>query len=175
MNLRLAGIIKESVVDGPGLRFVVFAQGCNHHCKNCHNQETWDPQRGYEISIDELLEQIKGVKLIKGVTLSGGDPFLQAEPFALLAKKIKEQGLDVMTYTGYTYEELLDMANKDNGVKELLAASDILVDGPYIDAKRDISLAFRGSKNQRLIDLKESMKTGEVQEIKIETKPLGEW
>lgn len=175
MKLRLAGITKESVVDGPGLRFVVFAQGCNHQCKKCHNPETWDIQRGYETTVDELLEQIKGVKLIKGVTLSGGDPFLQVGPFALLAKKIKELGLDVMTYTGYTYEQLLSMGGEDNDVKELLEISDILVDGPYIDAKRDLSLAFRGSRNQRLINVKESLKAGEVREIKIETKPLGEW
>lgn len=175
MNLRLAGIIKESVVDGPGLRFVVFAQGCNHHCKKCHNQETWDPARGYEISVDQLLEQIKGVKLIKGVTLSGGDPFLQAGPFALLAKKLKVAGFDVMTYTGYTFEELQEMAEKDDDIKALLVASDILVDGPYIDEKRDISLPFRGSSNQRLINLPETLKKGQIEEIIIETKPLGEW
>lgn len=175
MKLRLAGIIKESVVDGPGLRFVVFAQGCNHHCEKCHNPETWDPARGYETSVDELLKQIKGVKLIKGVTLSGGDPFLQAAPFALLAKKLKEAGYDIMTYTGYTFEELQKMAEKDDGTKALLETSDILVDGPYIDKKRDISLPFRGSSNQRLINVPETLKKGQVEHIVIETKPLGEW
>ena len=175
MKLKLAGIIKESVVDGPGFRFVVFAQGCYHGCKNCHNPETWDPDRGYEVSIEELIEQVKGVRLIKGVTFSGGEPFLQAAGFASLGNKLKELGYDVVTYTGYTFEELISQAERDPAVRELLQASDILIDGKYIDEQRDLRLPFRGSANQRIIDLPKSMDTGVACEITFETKELGEW
>ena len=175
MNLKLAGIEKESVVDGPGIRFVIFAQGCIHGCKNCHNPETWDPERGYTITIDELYQQISEVKLIKGVTFSGGDPFLQAEAFAALGKKIKEAGLDLVTYSGYTFEELKKTANTDKNIKALLEITDILIDGLYIDEQKNLNLPFRGSANQHMIDVPKSIAVGQAIEIIIETKLLGEW
>ena len=159
--MRLAGIIEESVVDGPGVRFVVFAQGCLHHCRGCHNPETWDPQGGKEMTVKEVLKMIrKKQKKVRGVTLSGGDPFLQAGEMALLAREVKKLGLDVVTYTGYIYEELLALDLP--GVRELLDVSDILIDGPFMPEHKDISLAFRGSKNQRVINLAETRKDGKV-------------
>ncbi len=159
----MAGIVPESVVDGPGVRFVVFVQGCPHHCTGCHNPETWDPQGGKEMTVKEVLKMLrKKVKLhhIKGLTLSGGEPFLQAEELVQLAKEARKMGLDVVTYTGYTLEQLqtLDLP----GVKELLAVTDVLVDGPFIQELRDISLAFRGSKNQRVINLAATREQGQV-------------
>ena len=175
MNLRLAGIIKESVVDGPGIRFVIFAQGCIHGCKNCHNSETWDPERGYTVTIDELYQQISEVKLIKGVTFSGGEPFLQAESLAALGKRIKQAGLDLVTYSGYTFEELKKKGETEKTVRELLELTDILIDGPYIDEQKDLNLPFRGSANQRILDVPKSIALNQAIEITIETKLLGEW
>ncbi len=155
--VRIAGTAGESVVDGPGLRFVVFAQGCPHRCPGCHNPETWDPAGGREISIRDLLNGICKNPLLQGVTLTGGEPFLQAGPLAELARRVKDTGKDVITYTGYTWERLLEMAEKDEGVKSLLLATDILIDGPYIRERRDLNLAFRGSANQRVIDVRASL------------------
>ncbi|MCR4441129.1 MAG: anaerobic ribonucleoside-triphosphate reductase activating protein [Peptococcaceae bacterium] len=157
--MRLAGIVPESIVDGPGVRMVVFAQGCPHHCPGCHNPETWDPGGGQEMTVKEILKIVKKkLKNIRGLTLSGGEPFLQAEEMAALAGKARELGLDVVTYTGYTYEELL--ALNLPGWAKLLEVTDILVDGPFLQELKDISLPFRGSRNQRVIDLKEKRKKG---------------
>ncbi len=158
MKLRIAGLTKESVVDGPGIRFVVFVQGCSHHCPGCHNPETWDFTAGKELTVDELFAQIKDTRLLQGVTFSGGEPFAQAAALACLGKKVKELGLDIVTYTGYTFEELLDMAKKNQDVRELLEISDLLVDGPYLAEERDLNLAFRGSRNQRIISVAASLK-----------------
>lgn len=154
MELRIAGIVKESVVDGPGLRFVVFVQGCYHCCPGCQNEDTWDPAGGYVVAVTELLDQIKNTRLIRGVTFSGGEPFLQPAPLACLGRQVKKLGLDVVTFTGYTWEELLSLAQENHAVKELLEVSDYLVDGPFILSERDLSLPFRGSRNQRIIDLR---------------------
>jgi len=151
--MRLAGIVTESIVDGPGVRTVVFAQGCPHRCPGCHNPETWDPNRGQEMTVKEVLKVIqKNKKNIRGLTLSGGEPFLQAEEMAALAVKARELGLDVVTYTGYIYEELLKIDSP--GWSKLLEVTDILVDGPFVQELKDISLPFRGSSNQRVIDLR---------------------
>ncbi|KUK37119.1 MAG: anaerobic ribonucleoside-triphosphate reductase activating protein [Thermacetogenium sp.] len=160
MKLRIAGYERESVVDGPGIRFVIFAQGCPHRCKGCHNPETWDFSGGREVTEEELLSIIKATKLLSGVTFSGGEPFAQARAFASLAEKVKGLGLDIVTYTGYTFEEILEMAQHDPDKKRLLELSDLLVDGPYIEKERDISLPFRGSRNQRLIAVKDSLALG---------------
>jgi anaerobic ribonucleoside-triphosphate reductase activating protein len=164
-TIRIAGVAGESVVDGPGIRFVVFAQGCPHHCRGCHNPATWDPEGGREVTVREILGSVKSNPLLKGVTLSGGDPFLQAGPMAELARRVKEMGKDVITYTGYTWEQILAMAEKDEGVKNLLYNTDILVEGPYLQEQRDLRLVFRGSKNQRIIDVGASLKTGVAVEI----------
>ncbi|RJQ27619.1 MAG: anaerobic ribonucleoside-triphosphate reductase activating protein [Peptococcaceae bacterium] len=161
MVLRIAGVIEESVVDGPGLRFVVFVQGCYHHCPGCQNEDTWDPAGGYAVAAAELLNQIKSVRLIKGVTFSGGEPFLQPAPLAWLGRRVKKLGLDVVTFTGYTWEELLSLAPENRAVKELLEVSDYLVDGPFILSERDLSLPFRGSRNQRIIDLRKGRVMGD--------------
>lgn len=155
ITLRIAGVVRESVVDGPGLRYVIFAQGCPHHCSGCHNPETWDPAGGYEVAAEELLADITRNPLLKGVTFSGGDPFLQAGAFAALGRTLRQKGYDIVTYTGYTYEELQAVA--DPGVQDLLTVTDILIDGPFVLAERDLTLPFRGSRNQRVIYL--SMKT----------------
>lgn len=162
VKLRLCGFTKESVVDGPGLRAVVYAQGCSRHCRGCQNPETWDPDGGYEVEVADLVRMIKGIKLLRGITLSGGEPFEQASAFAELAREIKEAGLDILTYTGYTFEELQQKAEKDLGVKNLLENTDILIDGPFREEERDLSLAFRGSRNQRMIDVRASIKEGRI-------------
>lgn len=157
MFVRLAGIVEESVVDGPGMRMSVFTQGCPRACPGCHNQGTHDPAGGYLESIDKLAEKYAENPLLAGMTFSGGEPFLQPGPLAALAAKIHSLGGNIVTYTGYVLEELLaaPMSEKP-GVLELLAASDMLVDGPYLEALRSLELLFRGSSNQRLLNQKRS-------------------
>jgi anaerobic ribonucleoside-triphosphate reductase activating protein len=152
-ELRVAGIIKESIVDGPGIRMVVFSQGCKHNCPGCHNPETHSFEGGSLVSIDSILEQAKKNPLLDGITLSGGDPFEQAEALAELAGKAKMLGLNVITYTGYTYEYLLQHSTKRTEWAKLLGQTDILVDGRFDLQKKNALLKFRGSTNQRIIDL----------------------
>jgi anaerobic ribonucleoside-triphosphate reductase activating protein len=150
--MRLSGITPESLVDGPGLRYVIFTQGCLHCCPHCHNQESWDINGGKEYSVKQIIRLIKQQKKTKrGLTFSGGEPFLQAAELAEVALAAHQKGWDVVTYTGFTYEELIEDGN--DGVKALLAASDILIDGKYIHELRSMDLQFRGSSNQRIIDL----------------------
>jgi anaerobic ribonucleoside-triphosphate reductase activating protein len=164
MEIRIAGTVRESVVDGPGLRFVIFAQGCTHHCKDCHNPDTWDPLSGLPVSAGDLLDQVKKEKLIKGVTFSGGEPFLQAAPLAWLGREIKNLGLDIITFTGYTWDRLQALSLQDQAVKDLMLVSDYIVDGPFILVEKDFDLPFRGSSNQRIIDVKKSITTGKIVE-----------
>lgn len=159
-SLRLAGLTKESVVDGPGLRAVVFVQGCPHHCPGCHNPETWPFDGGYPTTVEEVWTQIKDSRLIRGVTFSGGEPFAQAEPLAALAGRIKAVGWDLLVYSGYTWEKLAALAMENLAVSQLLSLADLLVDGPFRREERDLALAFRGSRNQRLIDLRRSAAAG---------------
>lgn len=160
MNLRIAGYTKESVVDGPGIRFVIYAQGCPHGCAGCHNPETWDFNGGEEIAVKEILSLIQDTQLLQGVTFSGGEPFAQAEAMAAVAEQVKGMGLDLVTYTGYVFEDLLEMSKEAEGVKQLLERSDILVDGPYLESERDLSVPFRGSANQRFLDVAASLTAG---------------
>ncbi|NMB53137.1 MAG: anaerobic ribonucleoside-triphosphate reductase activating protein [Leptolinea sp.] len=160
MNVRLAGITQESVSDGPGMRITVFFQGCEHHCPGCHNPQTWDRQGGVAYSLDEVLGLIKDSPLIKGITLSGGEPFLQAEAAAALACEFHARGKDVWAYTGYLWENLL--AQNDPAWKALIAECDVLVDGPFREGERNPGLFFRGSANQRIIDVPASLKQGRV-------------
>jgi anaerobic ribonucleoside-triphosphate reductase activating protein len=164
MEIRIAGTARESVVDGPGLRFVIFVQGCRHRCQGCHNPDTWEPLGGVPVEVEDLLEQVRKEKLIKGVTFSGGEPFLQARPLAWLGRQIKALGLDIITYTGYTWEKLQDIMREDQGIRELLLVSDYIVDGPFIMEEKDFELPFRGSRNQRIIDVKNSIADGKVVE-----------
>ena len=164
MILRLAGIVKESVVDGPGIRMVVFVQGCPHLCPGCHNPDSHDTAGGYESSTDEVIGALPDGKLVRGVTLSGGEPFAQAEALVLVAAEAKKRGLSVVTYTGYRLEKLLEMGEQKPAIIELLHLTDILVDGPFEQERRDLDLAFRGSGNQRLIDVPATLLQGKVVE-----------
>lgn len=161
-SLRLAGIVRESIVDGPGIRFTVFCQGCPHGCEGCHNPETHDFNGGSDCSIDRLLEEIDKNPLLAGVTFSGGEPFCQAESFANLGRQVKARGLNITAFSGYTLEKLTEMAANDVAVRELLEITDILIDGPFMKELRDLTLQFRGSSNQRVIDMNETRKAGEI-------------
>lgn len=152
MKIRIAGISNDSIVDGEGIRFTVFVQGCFRGCAGCHNPQTHDPSGGYEIEIDELIEKMKKNPILTGLTISGGEPFLQPLECAELARKAHEIGLNVWCYTGYTLEDLLGSGNAE-AHKCLLDQVDMLVDGEFIYEERTFSLPWRGSKNQRLIDM----------------------
>jgi len=159
--MRLSGITQESLVDGPGLRYVIFTQGCPHKCPNCHNPETWDNNAGKEYTVRQVVRLMKQQKKkIRGVTFSGGEPFIQAAELAEVAAAARLINWDVVTYTGFTYEELVE--NNNEGVNALLAATDILIDGKYIHELRSIELPFRGSSNQRVIDLIKTREKGQV-------------
>lgn len=160
--LRIAGFIRESIVDGPGLRFVVFAQGCPHRCKGCHNPETHDFEKGQKESIEKLAEEVVKNPLLSGVTFSGGEPFVQPEGFYRLGLKIKEKNpeMNIIIYSGYTYEELLDLGKSSKSIENLLAIGDYLVDGRFLQEQRDLTLRFRGSTNQRFIDLNKTRREG---------------
>lgn len=162
MMLRLAGIVSESVVDGPGLRMVIFVQGCPHHCPGCHNPNSHDPGGGYEASTDAVIADLPDGKLVRGITLSGGEPFAQAAALGVVAAAAKDRGLSVVTYTGYRFERLLEMGQQTPAILKLLELTDILVDGPFEQEQRDLGLAFRGSANQRLIDVPASLRNGQV-------------
>lgn len=162
MNIQVAGIAPESVVDGPGIRFVVFTQGCPHHCPECHNPQTHDPDGGNAMAVADIKTLIENTPLIRGVTFSGGEPFIQPEPLVELARYARQLGLNVVCYSGFTYEQLLARGQTIAVVLDLLALVDILIDGPYVAAQRDTRLAFRGSANQRLIDVPASLRLGQV-------------
>ena len=161
--INMSGIVRESIVDGPGFRFTIFVQGCPHGCPGCHNPNTHSIFGGYRISVDDVISQIKDSPLISGVTFSGGEPFMQPVPLTTLSKKIHDLGYDIICYTGYTYENILSSNNKDK--VELLSNIDILIDGLFDISKRSIDLKFRGSLNQRVIDVKKSFKLSKVVEI----------
>ena len=158
MLVNVAGIEPESIVDGPGFRYAVFVQGCPHHCPGCHNPETHPFEGGTPMEVEELFRQFRGNPLLQGVTLSGGEPFCQAEALAKLAELVHGAGKNVVTYTGYTFEELA--GSGDGHIRALLEETDLLVDGPYLEERRDIELLFRGSENQRLVDVKRSLEAG---------------
>ena len=154
MFIRISGIINESIVDGPGLRMVIFAQGCNRACPGCHNPETHNVNGGSEANVTEIFASARANPLLRGLTFSGGEPFLQAPAFAALARLARGAGFDVFTYTGYTIEEILERKEgADDGFRELLRLTDILVDGPYIEALRTLDAPYRGSSNQRVINV----------------------
>lgn len=156
-SIRVAGVTKESIVDGPGFRYVIFTQGCPHKCVGCHNPETHSRFGGRDITFKEIISDISKNPLLDGVTFSGGEPFLQATKLSILAKEIKSHGLNIMTYTGYTFEELYRNSSKENGFLELLNCTDYLVDGKFEVEKKDMLLKFRGSNNQRIIDVYSSL------------------
>ena len=161
-TIRIAGVVRESIVDGPGLRFTVFCQGCPHGCKGCHNVATHDFSGGYDCEIEKILAAIDQNPLLDGVTFSGGEPLCQPEEFYNLAVEIKKRNLNIMTYTGYTYEELMEMGKDNHWITDLLELTDLLVDGRYVEAERDLTLLFRGSRNQRVIDMNLTRQKGEL-------------
>lgn len=160
MNIRLAGIQSDSIVDGPGVRLTFYVQGCSHRCYGCHNPETHDPAGGRVAAISQLTDLIDASRGIDGVTISGGEPFEQAEAAAVLASEIIKRKLNLVLYSGYTFEELKENSSTNQDIFNLLAAGLILVDGPFILAEQDFSLPYRGSRNQRLIDLPRSLAAG---------------
>ena len=160
--LKISGIIRESIVDGPGIRFVVFAQGCPHHCEDCHNPQTWSFDGGNDITVEKIMDEVKKDQLISGITLSGGEPFCQPDEMAKLAAVAQAQGLDVITYTGYIYEDLLEMSKASPNIMEFLKQINVLVDGPFITALKSYEIKFKGSSNQRAIDVKKSLEQGLV-------------
>ena len=159
MKLRIADIINDSIVDGPGIRLTVFTQGCEHNCKGCHNPATHDLNGGRLIEIEEILAMIDKNPLLDGVTLSGGEPFLQTEPLTELCLEIKKRGFNIICYTGYTWEVLMEDSEKNMKLIELL---DYIIDGPFIEEQKSLMLNFRGSANQRIIDVKDSLERGQV-------------
>ena len=156
--LRIAGTVGESIVDGPGIRYVIFTQGCPHGCPGCHNPETHDFAGGREIDAETLLAEIRRNGLVSGVTFSGGEPFEQAEALLPLARQLKADGRHLMAYSGYTYEQLI--ADSRAGVRGLLEQLDLLVDGRYEAEHRSLELRFRGSTNQRVLDVPASLAEG---------------
>ena len=160
MKIRLAGLVPESIVDGPGYRFAVFTQGCPHHCPGCHNPKTHDFTGGYEADTDDVIAKIGGNPLVRGVTLTGGEPMMQAGALCGIAQAAKAKGMNVWCYTGYTLEELLGEQNLDR--MRLLEYVDVLVDGPYLSHERSLDLLYCGSKNQRLIDMNKTREAGEI-------------
>lgn len=157
--LDLSGIVSDSIVDGPGIRTCIFSQGCPHHCKGCHNPETWAFGCGTKIPVEAVVEIVRSNPLCRGVTFSGGEPFAQAEAFARLAGLLKEKGYEVASYSGYTFETLF---NGTEAQKKLLQSIDILIDGPFLQEEKSLELAFRGSRNQRILDVKKSLAAGEA-------------
>lgn len=155
--LRISGLVEDSIVDGPGLRLAIFTQGCYHHCPGCHNEQTHDPSGGYEISIDEIQSIFLKSPLYQGVTFSGGEPLLQPESLTVIANFIHQQNKNVWMYSGYTWEEIFSMKKIRPEIASLIDAVDILVDGLFLLEQCDRTLLFRGSKNQRIIDVQASL------------------
>ena len=159
--LDLSGIVSDSIVDGPGIRTTIFSQGCPHHCPGCHNPETWDFGCGTRIPVEEIVKIVQANPLCRGVTFSGGEPFAQPEGFAKLAGLLKEKGYEVASYSGYTFEALLEGSDAQ---RRLLSAIDVLIDGPFLLAEKSLEIAFRGSRNQRILDVKKSLAEGRAVE-----------
>lgn len=156
MQIRIAGLVPESFVDGDGIRFAIFMQGCQRHCEGCHNPETHSLDGGRLIDTEEIISSIKKNPLLDGITLTGGEPFLQVEAANEVACAAKNLGFNVWCYTGYTFEEL----PKD--AESLLKNIDVLIDGEYIERLRNLELQFRGSSNQRIIDIKKTREQNKI-------------
>ncbi len=156
--INVAGFDEDAIADGPGLRFVLFVQGCGHHCPGCHNPQTHEFGAGKDWTVDELYQRVKRNPLQTGVTFSGGDPMFQPEAVAELAERLRADGYDITVFTGFTFEAILAMGHP--GQLRLLRATDILIDGPFVMAKKNRLLRFRGSSNQRILDVSASLAEG---------------
>jgi anaerobic ribonucleoside-triphosphate reductase activating protein len=169
-TVKIAGVVKDSIVDGPGLRYAVFVQGCYHKCEGCHNPTTHDPNGGFFVYTDKIISEYLENPMYSGITFSGGEPFLQADALADIALAVKQEGKNIICYTGYTFEYLLNAIQKE-GVKSymrLLYNIDYLIDGPFIKDKASLDCKWRGSTNQRIIDVKASIATGNVVEVELD-------
>ena len=157
-TLRILNIVEDTMVDGPGFRTSIYCAGCRHACPGCHNPQSWAFDQGREMTVEQLMRVIEADPYTRGVTFSGGDPMYQAAAFAELARQIHRHTLkDVWCYTGFTFESLIH-----DDQRELLAELDVLVDGPFVEALRDEALLFRGSSNQRLIDVQATLYNGDI-------------
>lgn len=159
--IRICGVVRESIVDGPGLRFVLFTQGCPHHCPGCHNPESHPMDGGSLVEPQRVVEEMKKNPLLKGLTLSGGEPTLQCGALLPLVRAMAPMHKDIVLYTGYTYEELMARCKTEPELKELLGLCQILIDGKYHQEERDLTLIFRGSRNQRVLDVPATLACGE--------------
>lgn len=155
--IRINGAVQDSIVDGPGLRFVLFTQGCKHQCNGCHNPDTHDFNGGKLASVQKILAALDKNPLTQGVTFSGGEPFEQPKALLPLAREIKKRNLHLMCYSGYTFEQLTIMGQSDADTQNLLHCIDTLVDGKFDLQQRSLNLLFRGSKNQRILDVAASL------------------
>ena len=158
MKIRLSSPLQtDSIVDGEGIRTVIWTQGCSHNCQGCHNPETHDFTQGFEIDTEEIKKKLSTVKNQDGVTLSGGDPFFQPDASLDIAKYCQDNNLNVWCYTGFTFEQLKDMSEKNSSIKNLMKNIDVLVDGKFEENKKSYNLYFKGSSNQRILNLPESL------------------
>ena len=159
MMMRMYGLEQNSYVDGPGIRMAIFFQGCLHKCEGCHNPGSWPMYVGDTVDTNDLMLKMANDALLDGITLSGGEPFLQPQPALALARFARQRGLSVWCYTGYTFEQI--SVWQDNR-KTLLQNIDVLVDGPFKLEEKSLDIPWRGSRNQRLIDVQKSLEKGEV-------------
>ncbi len=163
MEIRLAStLMRDSVVDGFGVRTVIWTQGCSHNCPFCQNPGTHDFSGGFSVSVEDVKKELDELRNQDGITLSGGDPLFQIEPVLEIARYAQSIGLNVWCYTGFTYEEILAMGKKNAQYLEFLENVDVLVDGKFINELKDLNLLFRGSSNQRLIDIKKTLKEHKI-------------
>ena len=161
MKIRLAADLqKDSIVDGLGIRTVIWTQGCSHNCPGCHNPLTHDFNGGDLVELDDVLNELENLDFQDGVTFSGGDPMFQPKECAILARKVHELGMNVWTYTGFTFEELISKGNND--ILDFLKETDVLIDGKFEIDKKSMDLEFRGSSNQRIIDVPKSLKENKI-------------
>ncbi len=167
MKIKLAGVVEESIVDGPGIRYTIFVQGCPHLCKGCHNAHTHSFDGGYISDTDDLYKSIMANPLLTGVTFSGGEPFCYAGELADLGGRLKAKGKSIITYTGYTFEDLLEESASEPSYMDLLNVTDILIDGRFEEEQKDLLLKFRGSKNQRILDCAASISSRNAVEIEL--------
>lgn len=162
MKIRIHGYVAESYVDGPGIRFALFTQGCRHHCPGCHNPQTHDFAKGFEIDNDEIVQLMLKDPLLDGLTLTGGDPLEQIDACLDLVKKVKQYNYSIIIYTGYIYEDIIEKSKNNQNLNELLHYIDYIIDGPFILSLKDLELNYCGSKNQRIIDVQQSLKEEDI-------------
>ena len=159
MKIRLAAYLQsDSIVDGEGIRTVIWTQGCPHHCLGCHNPETWSFEDGEEVELEDVYSAIDKLEGQDGITFSGGDPMMQPKACSEIAKYARSKGLNIWSYTGYDYEVLLELSKKKPEIMDFLKELDVLVDGRFVLSRKSYSCIFRGSTNQRIIDVKQSLK-----------------